>query len=79
MADIKTANLAKLVSKQAGRAKEKVRPFETHVKTTGLPRGLEKGTTCAMHNIGAAAAYAVFQTRLAPTPTISGSKGGSDL
>ena len=26
MADIKTANLAKLVTKQAGRAKEKVRP-----------------------------------------------------
>ena len=27
MADIKTANLAKLVTKQAGRAKEKVRTY----------------------------------------------------
>ena len=32
MADIKTANLAKLVTKQAGRAKEKVRTYWTIIQ-----------------------------------------------
>ena len=44
MADIKTANLAKLVTKQAGRAKEKVREHFKFWDFLGLFWGLKPDT-----------------------------------
>lgn len=47
MADIKTANLAKLVSKQAGRAKEKVGPPFKRPSRLLQGGSLTKEATCA--------------------------------
>ena len=66
MADIKTANLAKLVSKQAGRAKEKVRPNSTFLRHLRPILSLEKGTTCADIALGKN-----NLRRFLPTPTFT--------
>ena len=49
MADIRTANIAKMVTKQAGRAKEKVRNLTFfYYKLIGpfLDKIVKKGATC---------------------------------